>query len=211
MDAKVSPNPEKRTQAERTQESDKRMLASAITLIAENGAAKTTLKDVGEQAGYSRGLASYRFGSKAGLFSFLIRAVGEDWLEELQAAVKNKIGIEAITAATDAHYRFVSESADRIRAFYILWFDSIGPEPELRDVIAKIHERRQSDVADWITGGIEAGKIPTDVDVDEVAGQFCAAIIGIVYQWLAMPNDTQKIYQLHEGLKQQMQLALAAP
>ena len=210
MDAKVATIPTKRTQAERTAESDNRMLNAAITLLAEKGAARTTLKEVGEQAGYSRGLASYRFGNKAGLFSFLIRSVGEDWLEELQSAVTDKVGVDAIASATDAHYRFVSESADRIRAFYLLWFDSIGPEPELRDVISKIHERRQIDVANWITAGIEAGKIKPEVDVDEVAGQFCAAIIGIVYQWLAMPHDNEKIYQLHEGLKKQMQLALPA-
>ena len=210
MDAKVTQSTARRTQAERTAESDERMLKAAIGLLAEKGAARTTLKAVGERAGYSRGLASYRFGSKAGLFSFLIRSVGDDWLRELQAAVTNKVGIDAIEAATDAHYRFVSESADRIRAFYLLWFDSIGPEPELRDVISKIHERRQVDVANWIKAGIDAGRINPGVDVDEVAGQFCAAIIGIVYQWLAMPNDNEKIYQLHEALKKQMRLVLAA-
>ena len=119
MDAKVATTAVKRTQAERTAESDNRMLAAAISLLAEKGAGRTTLKEVGEQAGYSRGLASYRFGNKAGLFSFLIRSVGEDWLQELQSAVTNKVGLDAISAATDAHYRFVSESADRIRAFYM--------------------------------------------------------------------------------------------
>ncbi|MEM7467640.1 MAG: TetR/AcrR family transcriptional regulator [Pseudomonadota bacterium] len=209
MDAKVA-TPPKRTQAERTAESDQKMLAAAIGLLAEKGAARTTLKEVGERAGYSRGLASYRFGSKAGLFGFLIRSVGEDWLGELESAVTDKVGVAAIAAATDAHYRFVSESADRIRAFYLLWFDSIGPEPELRDVITKIHERRRADVATWIRLGIEAGDISADVNVDGIAEQFCATIIGIVYQWLATPNANQQIFSLHEGLKQQMQLALPA-
>ena len=209
MDAKVSTSSAKRTQAERTAESDGRMLKAAISLLVEKGAARTTLKEVGQRAGYSRGLASYRFGNKAGLFSFLIRSVGEDWLQELQAAVTNKVGLAAIAAATDAHYRFVSESADRIRAFYLLWFDSIGPEPELREVIRKIHERRQVDVANWIRAGIQSGGINANVNVDAVAGQFCATIIGIVYQWLAMPDNNEEIYQLHEGLKTQMQLALS--
>ena len=69
-----------RTQAERTAESDARMLAAAVQLIVERGADGMTLKDVGEFAGYSRGLAGHRFGSKAGLFSALVRSVGEDWL-----------------------------------------------------------------------------------------------------------------------------------
>ena len=184
------------------------MLAAAVALICEKGADGTTLKDVGERAGYSRGLASYRFGNKAGLFCFIVRSVGEDWLRELGRAVGDQVGLDAILAATDAHYRFVLESADRIRAFYILWFDSIGPDPELRQVIAHIHERRQRDIEAWIQAGIEAGKIDESADVRGTAEQFCAAIIGIVYQWLATPDTPDTILNLHDGLKRQMVRAL---
>ena len=211
MSANIAPDTLRRTQAERTAESDNRMLAAAIKLLVEKGTEGTTLKEVGEFAGYSRGLASYRFGNKAGLFGFIIRSVGEDWLDELQDAVRNKVGVAAIHAATDAHYHFVSESADRIRAFYLLWFDSIGPDQELRAVVSNVHERRNADVALWIRAGIEAGEIRQDVPVESIAEQFCATIIGIVYQWLATPNDVSSISKLHEGLKNQMQLALPAP
>ncbi len=39
------------------------MLAAAIDLILEHGTDKTTLDAIGEKAGYSRGLATYLFGS----------------------------------------------------------------------------------------------------------------------------------------------------
>lgn len=208
MNASVAPQRASRTQAERTAESDARMLDAAVRLIVERGADGATLKDVGKLAGYSRGLASYRFGSKASLFSFIVRAVGEDWLRQLGEAVANKVGLDAIYAATDAHYRFVLEAADRIRAFYILWFNSIGPDPELKQVIANIHERRQRDVEAWIQSGIEAGTVRDDADVRGTAEQFCAAIIGIVYQWLVTPDAHEHIHQLHHGLKQQMTSAL---
>ncbi len=201
----------KRTQAERTAQSDALMLDAAIRLIVERGTAGTHLKDVGESAGYSRGLASYRFGNKAGLFTYIIHAVGDDWLRELGAAVRDKNGLPAILSATDAHYRFVLEAADRIRAFYILWFDSIGPDPALKNVIANVHERRRSDVEAWITTGIAVGNVRSDADVRSIAEQFCASIIGIVYQWLVTPDAIQHIHDLHEGLKQQMIAALAVP
>lgn len=197
-----------RTQAERTAESDARMLDTAVRLIVERGADGMTLKDVGELAGYSRGLAGHRFGSKTGLFSTLVRSVGEDWLEELGSAVDGKSGLAAILAATDTHFRFVSERDKRIRAFYILWFHSIGPDPDLKQVIAHIHERRQRDVEGWIRGGIAHGSIADGINVSGIAEHFCAAIIGIVYQWLASPADVESIRQLHEGLKQQMVMAL---
>lgn len=199
----------KRTQAERSAQSDALMLDAAIRLIVERGTAGTHLKDVGELAGYSRGLASYRFGNKAGLFTQIIQAVGDDWLRELGRAVRNKDGLDAILAATDAHYHFVRQAADRIRAFYILWFDSIGPDAALKTVIANVHERRRRDVERWITSGIEAGNVRTDADARTIAEQFCASIIGIVYQWLVAPDARDHIHDLHEGLKRQMIGALA--
>lgn len=201
----------KRTQAERTAQSDARMLDAAIQLIVEFGVSGTRLKDVGEKAGYSRGLASYRFGNKSGLFTEIVRSVGDEWLQELGAAVQSEIGLAALLAATDAHYRFVFEAADRIRAFYILWFDSIGPDPALQRVIASVHERRRRDVEAWITAGIKSGNVRADADVRAVAEQFCASIIGIVYQWLVAPQAVEQIHELHEGLKQQMIGALGVP
>ncbi len=211
MNARISPESVPRTQAQRTALSDARMLEAAVRLIVEKGADGTTLKEVGEFAGYSRGLAGYRFGSKANLFSFIVRSVGEEWLRELGQAVENKVGLEAIIAAADAHYHFVLEAADRIRAFYILWFISIGPDLEFKQVIAHVHERRQKDVEAWIESGVAAGKVRKDIDVRAIADQFCAAIIGIVYQWLVAPDAHESIKQLHDGLKQQMVSVLSGP
>jgi AcrR family transcriptional regulator len=196
------------TQEERSALSDARMADAAVKLICERGAVATTLKDVGLEAGYSRGLASYRFGSKAGLWAFLIRAIGEEWLAELQAAVAGTTGIDTIHAAVDAHCHFLLESSDRVRAFYILWFDSVGPDEELRAVIAGAHRRRQRDVEAWINRGIETGQIPPSVDVSGVAAQFAASVIGIVYTWLISPLAPPTVEALHEGLKKQMTAAL---
>ncbi|MEQ8232208.1 MAG: TetR family transcriptional regulator [Gammaproteobacteria bacterium] len=209
MESHASAEQERRTQAERTALSDARMLEAAVALICERGTAGTTLKDVGERAGYSRGLASYRFGNKGGLFAFIIRSIGESWLHELRRAVREKVGLEAIEAATDAHYRFILEAAEPIRAFYILWFDSIGPDAALKQVVANIHERRRRDVAAWIEKGIAAGAIAPSVDARGTAEQFCAAIIGIVYQWLVTPEASEHLRFLHESLKRQTALALA--
>jgi AcrR family transcriptional regulator len=199
------------TQPQRSALSDARMAEAAVALICERGAGGTTLKDVGLRAGYSRGLASYRFGSKAGLWSFLIRRIGEEWLAELGQAVEGTSGVQTIHAAVDAHCRFLLDSSERIRAFYILWFESVGPDPALRGAITGAHQRRQRDVEEWIRGGIEAGTVRPDVDVPVVAEQFCAAIIGIVYSWLVSPLAHAEVRHLHAGLKQQMTTALSPP
>lgn len=180
------------------------MAEAAVTLICRRGTTATTLKEVGVLAGYSRGLAGYRFGSKAGLWSFLIKTIGEEWLAELRRAVAGTSGLRTIHAAVDAHSRFLVDSSDRIRAFYILWFESVGPDSELREVIAKVHERRRCDVEGWIRDGMAASSIRADADVRAGAEQFVTAVIGITYQWLVSPSDHGRVRQLHADLKQQM-------
>ena len=53
------------TQTERRALSDRRMLEAALKLIARQGSGRTTLAEVGEVSGYTYGLVSNRFGSKA--------------------------------------------------------------------------------------------------------------------------------------------------
>ena len=208
MDEPLNLKDEQRTQAERTALSDGRMLETAIALIVERGSGKTTLKEVGERAGYSRGLASYRFGSKAGLLSFVVRAIGDEWLHELTSGTEGKIGIDAIHAATEAHFRFVQDAPDHVRAFYILWFESISPGSDVRNHIVRVHQRRGRDVASWIAQGIEAGVVNAEILPREIADQFSSSIIGIVYHWLVNPGAVEQLRGMHDGLKSTMQMLL---
>jgi len=204
-------NPAKRmTQAERTDLSDRRMLEAAVKLIVANGVEKTTLKEVGENAGYSRGLAGYRFGSKAGLLEFIVRTIGEDWLRDLTRATEGLHGYAAMAAAIDEHLRFCLDAPDRVRAFYILWFEAVAPASPVKKVVSGIHDRRRRDVAQWVARAVAAGASEPALPAHDIAGQFNTAIVGIVYHWLQHPEDSAGVAQLHDNLKHTMQRLLAA-
>jgi len=196
------------TQAERTEISDAKMLNAAVELIVEHGSAGTSLKEVGLKAGYSRGLAGERFGSKDRMFAFVLRQVGDEWLGHLKKATRGITGVEAIHHALDEHYRFCVEAPDHVRTFYTLWFESVNVGSELKQIIGNIHNRRHQDVVHWI---VTDDSIPESVkeDADAIAAQFCASVIGIVYYWLANPDDIEETRKLHENLKKSMTLFLA--
>ena len=145
------------TQAERTEISDQRMFDTAVSLINERGPAATRLSDVGVLAGYSRGLASHRFGSKDSLFNFVVLRVGDIWLEQLKHATRNQSGFAAIEKAVDQHYQFCLDAPAHLRAFYTLWFESVNAESELSNTIQKIHQRRFQDVVNWVLADDETG------------------------------------------------------
>ncbi|MBO6558497.1 MAG: TetR/AcrR family transcriptional regulator [Pseudomonadales bacterium] len=197
------------TQAERTEISDKKMLEAAVRLIVELGPAATSLKEVGLMAGYSRGLAGQRFGSKDNLYAFVLRHVGEIWLSQLTDATEQKTGLDAIHDALDQHYRFCVEAPDQVRAFYTLWFESVNAGSELSAIIGNIHNRRHQDMVNWINTDPQILQ-KTKSRADEIAAQFCASVIGIVYYWLANPSDLEETRQLHDNLKNTMTLLIAA-
>ncbi|MEZ5297594.1 MAG: helix-turn-helix domain-containing protein [Ilumatobacteraceae bacterium] len=65
-------------QAERSHRSSEALLDAAAELISEGGLGSMTFAAIGDRAGYSRGLVTARFGSKAGLVGALVRRVWGD-------------------------------------------------------------------------------------------------------------------------------------
>ncbi|GCC47456.1 hypothetical protein chiPu_0031804, partial [Chiloscyllium punctatum] len=61
----------RRTQVERRDEAERRILEAAALIVAENGLEAITLAEAGARAGYSRGLPSHYFKTKADLLSAL--------------------------------------------------------------------------------------------------------------------------------------------
>jgi AcrR family transcriptional regulator len=178
----------RRTQAERSALSDSRMTAAAVQLIAERGVAGTTLAAIGEAAGYSRGLATHRFGSKAGLLRHVIKRVSREWLRRLDAAVGSKVGLSALEAALDTQVGFIREAPNEVRAMYLLWFQSIEPNAEYRPNVAEVHRQQRETVAGWIAAGQAFGLVTEDANPRQVAEYFCGAAAGLVFHWLVNPQ-----------------------
>jgi AcrR family transcriptional regulator len=181
--------PRRRTQAERTALSDARMFEAAMQLIVEKGTQNTTLKEVGERAGYSRGLASNRFGSKEALFNQMVLGFNDKWASELRRFVGNKSGLAAFMAALEAVEYFLLDHTIEMQALYILWYESISSHTAVRRRLAANHLAYRRDSERWVRQGIEEGTIRPSIDPVCFAVEFNAFIFGLVYQWLVNPTS----------------------
>lgn len=177
----------RRTQAERTALSDARMFESAKQIIVEKGTHNTTLKEIGERAGYSRGLASNRFGSKEQLFGQMVFDFNKRWAAELERFVREKTGLAAFIAAFDAVEFFLLKHSEEMRALYILWFESMTSHDEVRRRLAANHSAYRRDAELWVRQGIEEGSIRPSIDPTSFAVEFGSLIFGLIYQWLVDP------------------------
>ncbi len=187
-DAVITESSAGNTQAERTALSDQRMFEVAIELVNERGTAKTTLKDIGEGAGYSRGLASYRFGSKDGLWMELFARFDDIWKAHLSEYLTGKRGLAALQAAIQAQRDIFTRESGYLRAMYILWYESLGRESDIRASLASHHVIYRRDVQQWIEQGQEAGEIRADVDPANFATGYCSTMFGTIYQWVVAPD-----------------------
>lgn len=175
-------------QAERSALSDKRMFDAAVQLINERGTAKTTLKDIGEVAGYSRGLASYRFGSKDGLWMELFDKFDDLWKAHIRGYVHGKHGLDALEAAIAAQRDIFKNESSYLRAMYILWYESLGDESEIRASLAQHHVIYRRDVQRWMEEGLRDGSVSDCVDPVHFATTYCSTMFGTIYQWVVAPE-----------------------
>ncbi len=195
------------TQAQRTAISDKAMIDAAIDLILEHGTDKTTLQAIGEKAGYSRGLATYRFGSKAGLFDEVCKSISRRWLGYLKDGVGDEVGVDAMCIALDSFFRFVSDSPRDARVLQILYCGAASPKSGYRQTSANIHQRQQDDVAEWVRAGIRNGEIRKNADPKSIAAQYIAYISGMTYLWLINPKSID-FAKANENMKEHLRLSL---
>jgi AcrR family transcriptional regulator len=195
------------TQEERTDLSDRRMIECAVQLIVERGISGTRLTDVGLEAGYSRGLAAMRFGTKAGLLSRVARHVTANWITHLKASVGHKTGLAAVLAAIDAQERAITETPAEMRALYAIFFHSSDPSAEYRVDVARTLAAQRRDLANWLREARDEGGMQARLDPARIAAQVLNSMIGIIYQWIMDPAAPTS--EMHRDLKKLLGPALS--
>lgn len=187
----------RRTQEERTAISEQLMTDAAVGLLVERGIAGTTLAGIGERSGYSRGLVTHRFGSKAGLLAHVHDSVADRWRAHVERVVGRATGIGALQRVTDALSSFIAEQPDALRAMYLLRYASIDPSAEYRANVAKLNRSHIKALRRFIEEGKQHGEIAGAVDPTLAAELFASAIDGLLYRWLVTPDiPVQQLYGL---------------
>lgn len=174
----------RRTQAERRAESDRGLLLAAAELIAEEGFNAATFEKVGARAGYSRGLASQRFGSKDGMIEALIDYLHERSMELASAEGRaDMTGLDAIISSVDIYLRnFEREQA--IRSYFVAMAGSVATLSHLRAAFAASHMKAKERFEAHIREGQAEGSISKDLDAEAAALMIGSLILGISTQWL---------------------------
>ena len=185
------------------------MTDAAVSLLVERGIAGMTLSEIGKRSGYSRGLVTHHFGSKAGLLAHVHDSVAAEWLRRVQELVGESTGVEALQRVTDALLNFMIEEPNELRAMYLLRYASIDPSAEYRANVARVNRAHIRALAAWVEEGQGNGEIITDIDPRLAAELFASAIDGLLYRWLVSPDIP--IAELQAILRRSVRQSLTAP
>ena len=151
----------RRSQAERRGEAESRLVQAAWSLLAKNGYDGFTLADVGEAAGYSRGLPAHYFGRKEDLLALVAQQVVDAYRQGATDPSSEEPGFPRIAAGVRDYVR--PRDHRGIRALSLLIAESMV-RPELKRAIANLNIQGLFHLKSELDAGIRQGNIRPDTD-----------------------------------------------
>ena len=162
------------------------MIDAAFKLIERQGGSRTTLVEIGDLSGYSHGLVSHRFGSKAALVRAVTERLQHDFAKMLEPALAGLHGMEALVVTAETYLR--SAAASDRNAMYVLIGEALGPLREIRGEMAEADHKFRKSVQKLIEDGMKTGEIRRDVDPAAYSALFVGTLRGLVVQHLMKPR-----------------------
>jgi AcrR family transcriptional regulator len=178
----MTDRPARRTQEQRRAETERRVLDAAMALIARSGSRAVTLAEVGEAAGYSRGIVYHHFGSRERLLEAVL-----DQAQRFDVPAYQGNSLDHLVRIIEAYLRHVVRQTPSARAFLQLWGEAIAADP----VLAPLFARRDADfrqlLADVVRQGVADGSVRPDANPAAAAVLVVALVRGTGLQLIAQP------------------------
>ncbi len=166
-----------------------RLIAAATALFAERGFGGTSMTDVGESAGVTKGGVYFHFRGKEELFF----AVLDHWRTALREALVDRepdaSGVAALHAAVADYLRFHFEHPAAGRLLRVLAVELHGRfTAVLREDAREAHRALRARLREAIARGERDGTV---FAADPAAAAFlvAAGVHGVLDQWLTSPAD----------------------
>ncbi|HSD23625.1 MAG TPA: TetR/AcrR family transcriptional regulator [Solirubrobacterales bacterium] len=118
-----------------------RILEAAIEVLKSDGYAGLTIAKVAAQAGESKPLVAYHYGSKQGLVQAAGRSIAEMITNEVLDAIDGASTVEAVVRGVDAGVERVLDADERVARLYFDLAAVSVVEPEIRRTIAEVNEQ----------------------------------------------------------------------
>ena len=169
-------------------EKAQRIIDAMRDSVARRGAAGSTFEHVAREAGVSRGLLHYYFGTKERL---LIEVVRRD--SDLRIARLDEMLAEATTAdaVLDVLVKSLTDLIDNDPGFFLLLYELFSAgrrKPEIQHEVGQLFEATRSHVAKVLRAKEDEGILSLRFDAEAVVAYLLAVADGFALQALSDPS-----------------------
>jgi AcrR family transcriptional regulator len=178
----VTDTPSRRTQEQRRAETERRVLEAATALIARTGSRSVTLAQVGQAAGYSRGIVYHQFGSRERLVAAVL-----DLVQRMELPEYAGDGLEQLVGIVESYLRAVAGRTPAARAFLQLWMEAIAADPVVAPLFTERDAGFRRFLADVVRHGVADGSVRSDADPAAAGAVVMALLRGTSLQFIAEP------------------------
>jgi AcrR family transcriptional regulator len=177
----------RRTQVERRQDAEERLVASAIDLIGRKGVRALTLSEVGECAGYSRGLVTHHYGSREAFLGVVAQHLRQRFVDSEQV-FQREPGLAALLASVEI---YLTGRHAIGRAMNVMLTEGMVSGGKLLENMREFTQTSRTFFAHHIRLGMERGEIRSDIDADAHAVMILGLLRGVASQVLLDPERVQ--------------------
>ena len=177
---------------ERRLDSDKarRIVAAMRDSVARRGAAGSTFDHVAREAGVSRGLLHYYFGSKERLLVEVVRHDTDIRIHTLEERLRGADSIDAIIAALVTQLREYVEEEPSWHAVIHEMLSAARRNDEIREELGNLYRRVRGEMADVLREKEAEGIVKLRAEPESVASVFLALADGLEVQIASEPGWT---------------------
>jgi AcrR family transcriptional regulator len=181
---------ESATSAERRLDSDKakRIVRAMRTSVGRRGAAASTFDHVAQEAGVSRGLLHYYFGTKERLLVEVVRHDSDVRMRHLEQSLAAAESVDAIVEALVTQLKDYVEEDPATHALIHELFSVSRRNDEVREELAQLYRRVRGQVAEILRAKERAGVVKLRGDADSVASLLFALGDGLELQLVSDPS-----------------------
>jgi AcrR family transcriptional regulator len=185
--------PDRKLDSEKAQ----RIVDAMRSSVGRRGAAGSTFDHVAQEAGVSRGLLHYYFGSKERLLAEVVRRDCDIRLERLEEGLRGADSMEQIIDVLVIEVRSFLEEDPGSQALLYEMFSASRTNEEIRSELADLYRRTRTKVAEVLREKDADGVINLRADADAAASVLFALGDGIELQLVSDPAwDSDKAFEL---------------
>lgn len=179
----------------------KMLLDIAEQMIMEKGCRATTLQDIADRGGLTKGAIYHYVKSKDELFALILEAglerTNQRFLESVAQASDGPKSINGPMNTLSERMRNI-DSTDNASSLVFIYLLSQKDKPAVQSILSRYYESAIQTSKEWIEIGQQHGVIPAHIDAQKAARMFTIFKNGLQVQHIVSPDggeiDDSDIY-----------------